>query len=95
MENTTERMTPTVIARIPRALSDHLDALAKSTGRNKNALIEAALNRFIEIERWQIALIEDRVRQADAGNFASDEEVARVYAKFNIPRREYSERTAG
>jgi len=55
----------------------------------RRKLAESRVHRFIEVEHWQIALIEDRVEQADAGNFASDEEVERVYAKFNVPRREH------
>ncbi len=94
MGTTAERTTATITARIPNALRGDLDALAKSTGRNKNILIEEALRRFIEVERWQIALIEDRVRQADAGNFASDADVERAYAKFNIRRREQNGRAA-
>jgi RHH-type transcriptional regulator, rel operon repressor / antitoxin RelB len=94
MEPTTEGTT-TITTRIPQSLRADLDALAKATGRNRNNLMEEALRRFVDVERWQIALIEDRVRQADAGNFASDEEVDRVYAKFKIQRRNPSERVAG
>ena len=94
MEPTAEGTT-TITTRIPKSLRADLEALAKVTGRNRNNLTEEALRRFIDVERWQIALIEDRVRQADAGNFASDAEVERVYAKFNIRRRDPSERVAG
>lgn len=85
MEIPTDRATTTITARVPTTLKGDLEALAKATGRNKNMLMEEALRRFVEIERWQIDLIEDRVRQADAGAFACDEDVARVFAKFNIP----------
>jgi len=94
---TADRTTATITARIPKELRGELDALAKSTGRNKNALIEEALRRFVEVERWQIALIEERLRQVDAGevSYASEEDVARVYAKFNVTRRDRDERAAG
>ncbi|HVA93261.1 MAG TPA: ribbon-helix-helix protein, CopG family [Chloroflexota bacterium] len=88
MESPTTRMTTTVTARIPRALGGDLEALAKSTGRTRNALLEEAVRRFIEVERWQLALIQDRVGQADAGAFADPAAVDRVYAKFRLPRRD-------
>lgn len=78
--------TVTVGARAPRDVRDELDKLVKATGRNRNALVEEALRRFIEVERWQIAVIEDRLRQADAGDFASDEEMDELYAEFTSPR---------
>jgi len=82
----TERATATITARIPKELRGELDALSKSTGRNKNALVEEALRRFVEVERWQIASIEERLRRADAGDFATDEEMDELYKEFNIPR---------
>lgn len=94
MEPTSDR-TVTITARISEALNGEFEALARDAGCKKDELIAEALRRFLEIERRQIALIEDRVRQADAGNFATDAEVARVYAKFNVRRREQSARVAG
>lgn len=90
----TEAPTVTVGARVSRELRDELDKLAKSTGRNRAALVEEALRRFVEVERWQISLIEGRLRQADVGEigYATDDEVARVYAKLNVPRRDQAER---
>jgi RHH-type rel operon transcriptional repressor/antitoxin RelB len=86
--------TVTVGARVPRELRDELDKLVKSTGRNRNALVEEAIRRFIDVERWQIALIEERLRQADAGDFATDEEMDEVYAEFHIPRSSRKEQAA-
>jgi len=86
--------TVTVGARVPRDIRDELDKLVKSTGRNRNALVEEALRRFIDVERWQITLIEERLRQADASDFATDEEMNELYAEFNIPRPSHPEQAA-
>lgn len=94
MGPTTEGTT-TITSRIPQSLRAGLDALTIVTGRYRNNLMEEVLHRFIDVERWQIALIEDRVRQADTGNFANDGEVERVYAKFHIRRRDQGQRVAG
>jgi len=83
---TTEEPTTTITARIPKGLRSELEALTKSTGRNKNALIEEAIRRLVEVERWQIALLQERLRQADGGDFATDEEMDELYAEFNIQR---------
>jgi len=84
----TATMAPTVTvgARVPRELRDELDQLVKTTGRNRNALMEEALRRFIEVEKWQIADIEAGLREADAGDFATAEEIAAVRDKYRLGR---------
>lgn len=90
----TEEPTTTITARLPLAVRPDLDALARATGRNRNALIYEALRRFVDTERWQIALIEERLRLADAGDFATEEEMAELYAEFNLPQPGSSNRAA-
>jgi RHH-type transcriptional regulator, rel operon repressor / antitoxin RelB len=74
--------TTTMTTRLPRSMKDELESLAKSTGRNRNTLVQEAIRRFIDAERWQIDLIEERIREADAGNFATDEEMEALYAEI-------------
>jgi RHH-type rel operon transcriptional repressor/antitoxin RelB len=78
--------TVTVGARVPRDVRDELDKLVKSTGRNRNALVEEALRRFIDVERWQLADIEAGLHEADAGDFATDEEMEAMRAKYRAYR---------
>jgi RHH-type rel operon transcriptional repressor/antitoxin RelB len=78
--------TVTVGARVPRDVRDELDKLVKSTGRNRNALVEEALRRFIDVERWQLADIDAGLREADAGDFATDEEMEAMRAKYRTYR---------
>lgn len=80
--------TATVTARIPMQLRGALDALTKSTGRNKNALIEEAIRRFVEVEQWQLGDIEEGLREADTGDFATDEEMEALRAKYRAYREE-------
>ena len=87
--------TVTVGARIPRTLRDDLDRLVKATGRNRNALIEEAVRRFIEVERWQLADIEAGVRDADAGDFATAEEVEAAFSKYASHGDQSEERHVG
>ncbi len=63
-------------------MRDELDRVAKATGRNRNALVEEALRRFIEAEKWQLADIEAGLREADAGDFATDKEMQALWSKY-------------
>jgi len=69
-----------------------LEALARSTGRNRNALVQEALRRFIDQQRWQIEEIEAGIREADAGNFVSDEEMDNLWAEFGLEPEHPAER---
>ncbi len=86
--------TVTVGARVPRDVRDELDKLVKRTGRSRNKLVEEALRRFIDVERWQLADIEAGLREADAGDFASDEEMEAMRAKYRAYRDQPTEQRA-
>ena len=59
-----------------------LDELAAASGRARSELAEEAIAKFLDYELWARERIEEGLRQADAGEFASDEEVARVFGKY-------------
>lgn len=59
-----------------------LDTLAAATHRDRNHLINEALDAYLAAHRKQIAHIEEGLRQAEAGGFATDEEVAAAYARW-------------
>ena len=59
-----------------------LDALAQATDRDRSYLIDEAVDAYLAVHRWRIAQIEEGVRQAEAGEFATDEEVAAAYARW-------------
>ena len=68
--------------RLPDELTNQLDVLAKATGRSKSFLAGQAIRDFIERESWQIAEITQAIGEADAGDFASDDEVNAISAKW-------------
>lgn len=68
--------------RLTDELSQQLEALAAATGRTKSFLAGQAIRDFLEREAWQIADIEQALREADAGDFASDDEVSALSAKW-------------
>jgi predicted transcriptional regulator len=59
-----------------------LDALARATDRDRSYLINEAVDAYLAVHRWQIGHIEEGLRQAQAGEFATDEEVAAAYARW-------------
>jgi len=61
---------------------DKLDKLASATHRSKSFLAAEAINRYLEIEAWQISEIEQALVEADAGDFASDAQIAQLATKY-------------
>jgi predicted transcriptional regulator len=59
-----------------------LDILARRQRRDRTQLIDEAIESYLEIQRWQMEEIKAGIREADAGKFASDEEVRAVFDRF-------------
>jgi predicted transcriptional regulator len=72
----------TINVRLPEALYNQIEALSKATARTKSFLTVDALTHYVQQESWQIRDIHQGVQEADAGNFATDTEVAAVFAKY-------------
>lgn len=72
----------TINVRLPEALYDQIEALAKATARTKSFLAIDALTHYVESESWQIHDIHEGIKEADAGEFASDEQVKAVFDKY-------------
>ena len=59
-----------------------LDKLAKATRRSKSFLAAEAIERYLEIEAWQIKEIKQAIKEADAGDFVGDAEFAKIVKKY-------------
>ncbi len=59
-----------------------LDKLAEKTERSRNWLVAKAVEDYVARNAWQIDKIEAGLAAADRGEFASENEVARVRDKF-------------
>jgi predicted transcriptional regulator len=59
-----------------------LDQLAEVEDRDRSYLIKQAVANFVRLHRWQIEEIEKAVKEADAGLFATDEEVEQLFSKW-------------
>lgn len=74
--------TAVLTIRVPVDVKDQLDKLADATHRSKSYLAGEAIRKYLDLEAWQVGEIEQAVREADAGDFASDDEVAAVMGKY-------------
>jgi predicted transcriptional regulator len=72
----------TISVRIASDKKAALDAIAAESGRELGVVIEEALSAYLELHAWQVAHIKEGLRQADAGEFASDAEVAEAFARW-------------
>ncbi len=68
--------------RLPDEIADTLANLAKATGRSKSFLAVDALREYLAREAWQIEELQHALNEADAGDFASDEEVTALARKW-------------
>ncbi len=74
----------TMTIRLEPELKSRLDKLSAATHRSKSFLAAEAVRGFIEINEWQIEEIKDAVKEADANDFASDQEVQTVFNKWGV-----------
>ena len=59
-----------------------LDKLAEATNRSKSFLAAEAIERYLEVEAWQIKEIKQAIKDADTGDFVSDAEFAKIVKKY-------------
>jgi RHH-type transcriptional regulator, rel operon repressor / antitoxin RelB len=68
-------MSTTMTVRLEDDVKDRLDALAEATQRSKSFLAAEAIRVYVENNEWQIGEIQAALKEADAGDFASDKDV--------------------
>jgi len=87
-------MSTTLTVRVSDEVKHQLDALARSTGRTRSWLVFEAIRQYIELENWQISEIHEALTEADAGDFADEEEVADVFRKWGGDANSLAEKSA-
>ena len=60
-----------------------IDELARKANQPRDALVEEALRNFLKLRAWQLAKIEAGIAAADRGEFVSDEEMDRIFSKYD------------
>ena len=59
-----------------------LDRIASSMERERTDILNDAIDAYLEIYQWQLDHIKEGLRQADAGEFATEEEMAAAFARW-------------
>lgn len=77
-------MSSAFTVRLDETTLDALDQLAEKTERSRNWLVAKAVEDYLSQNAWQVAKIEAGIAAADRGDFASDDEVARLRKKFSV-----------
>ena len=76
-------MTAAFTVRLDEETLAALDRLAERTERPRSWLVTRAVEEYLSVNEWQIARIEEGIADADRGDFASDEEMERIWRKFS------------
>jgi predicted transcriptional regulator len=74
--------TNTMTLRVSDELKAKLDRYAQLTGRSMSYVAAAAVEEYLAWRVPQLDDLERAVREADAGKFATDEEVSRIFSKY-------------
>lgn len=80
-------MSATMTLRLEDDIKARLDKLADATHRSKSYLAAEAIREFVENNEWQIHEIKAAIKEANAGDFASDEELAALATKWKASAR--------
>jgi len=73
-ENVTFRLDP--------EKRDALDAIAAGMDRDRSYVLNEAIDVYLEMQQWQLQEIQKGMAEADAGVFASEEEVMAVFTNL-------------
>jgi predicted transcriptional regulator len=80
-------MSSTMTLRIDAEIKKRLDRLADATQRSKSYLAAQAIREFVEHNEWQLREIKAGIKEANAGDFATDAEVAELARKWKLNAR--------
>lgn len=65
--------------RIPKDTKNRLDELAKATGRTKAYLAIDAIEKYLEVESWQICAIQDGLKDVENESVLSLDDVKKSW----------------
>ena len=73
-----------VSLRLSDAEKARLDELARRTGGSRSALVAEAVRGYLDMNQYQMELIEQRLSLADRGAFASRERVKAAFVRWGV-----------
>jgi predicted transcriptional regulator len=76
-------MSSTMTIRLDDEIKDRLDELAEATHRTKSFLAAEAIQNYVVLNEWQIQEIQSAIKEADAGDFADEDDVNNIFNKWS------------
>jgi predicted transcriptional regulator len=77
-------MSTTMTVRLEDEDKARLDNLAQATQRSKSFLAAEAIRAYIENNEWQISQIRAALVEADADDFATDDDLTALATKWGV-----------
>jgi len=74
----------TISAKLEPSVAKKLDLLAKATARSRSFLVAEAIESYVKDQAWQIQAIQQGIKEADMGHFATDKEVKKTFKKWGV-----------
>jgi predicted transcriptional regulator len=74
----------TVSARLKPETAKKLDMLVESTARSRSYLVAEAVENYVKDQAWQIEAIQEGIKEADRGEFASENQVRKTFEKWGL-----------
>jgi RHH-type rel operon transcriptional repressor/antitoxin RelB len=68
--------------RLDAKLKNQLDRLSKSMNRSRSFVAAQAIQEYVSVNEWQINEIKKGLAEADAGDFASEEEMQQTIRRL-------------
>ncbi|MGD0429977.1 MAG: CopG family ribbon-helix-helix protein [Acetobacteraceae bacterium] len=77
--------TAPVSIRLEATLSDQVAAIAAALDRPKSWVIEQAVRDFVAVQEWQLAAIDEGIKEANAGQLVPHEAVVAWVRSWGNP----------
>ncbi len=68
--------------RLDAKLKNQLDRLSKAMNRSRSFVAAQAIQEYVSVNEWQINEIKKGLTEADAGDFATDEEMQQTIRRL-------------
>ena len=68
--------------RLDAKLKNKLDRLSKSMNRSRSFVAAQAIQEYVSVNEWQINEIKKGLAEADAGDFATEEEMQQTIRRL-------------
>lgn len=71
--------------RLESPLKEALDAIAASMERDRSYVLSEAVTLYLNVHQWQLTDVQQAIAEADAGDFATDDEVNKTFGRWLPP----------